>query len=711
MSLLKLLKDFRLACTLWCLLPNLTAFAADYPLDIECQQIHTARSESPFPVRSKFIPDRPGVLQGKLPFRAMSGNDVLFQVVTEDIAISPNGQTMRWLLPPPSQASHIAGADLVIDFIAKDGKATYGPFPLRLPVSMQRTIVIGSVTTETARTPGDLTALFDSLNFDGFNPLAENKSTTTAPSQLYATDIPGDALSFCAYDLMVAAEAGFAALKPSQLAPLLEWVEGGGSLCLMPRGAISNELVDWLNQLLKNSGQSRPLFLDTRGHLTWGEGDQKPEIKILQRGLGRIVLVLSTEKEPIDPNSTTWRRAVAALWRLRADQARALESTGKWSPHVLHKTQQDISTNNPNLYGQYQYTGLRGNQLALIYNPISSGDHLVDEILPSNLKTIPLSLIMLFLVFYIVMIGPVDYLVLKHYKILKWTWVTFPVFTLVFSGLSFVLLDWYMNIGDSRRTLSIVDYGQEGHANRVNQLEMHFNSRRKVVQTELRKSLFTPINHQLIGTGSWMNFQNGYASSGVGFVSEPIYQGRVPSQFAAHQSLQQRRPQLNRILSFQTPSDLPEIDWKKFALPTTVSWQNFNNAKEIHGTVVKELKKALGESVTAGYYNRYQYHHLCGENRLFHRWQADSLRPYQPVTPQEMELNRTKPGSRFLQDICVVMDAGLFSVRYRTSPHGGRQFEDLTLLDPSDDKQYMLVIGLRRGQDVYLLRKVYNESP
>ena len=72
-------------------------------------------------------------------------------------------------------------------------------------------------------------------------------------------------------------------------------------------------------------------------------------------------------------------------------------------------------------------------------------------------KPINFALVGIFLVVYVVVIGPVDYFVLKHFKRLHWTWVTFPSIAILSSVLAFVLLSSGRVVGLLANSVSLVD--------------------------------------------------------------------------------------------------------------------------------------------------------------------------------------------------------------------------------------------------------------
>lgn len=76
-----------------------------------------------------------------------------------------------------------------------------------------------------------------------------------------------------------------------------------------------------------------------------------------------------------------------------------------------------------------------------------------------GVKLVPFSLVAFLIVLYILAIGPFDYLLLKRgLKRMEWTWFTFPVLVLLFSGTAYFLAYWLK--GDQLLTnqVDIVDY-------------------------------------------------------------------------------------------------------------------------------------------------------------------------------------------------------------------------------------------------------------
>jgi hypothetical protein len=50
---------------------------------------------------------------------------------------------------------------------------------------------------------------------------------------------------------------------------------------------------------------------------------------------------------------------------------------------------------------------------------------------------------------------------------------------------------------------------------------------------------------------------------------------------------------------------------------------------------------------------------------------------------------------------------GLFAVVSQMSPTGGKDFEDMALVDPSSPDQWLLVVAVENGNEVDVYRKLY----
>jgi hypothetical protein len=73
-----------------------------------------------------------------------------------------------------------------------------------------------------------------------------------------------------------------------------------------------------------------------------------------------------------------------------------------------------------------------------------------------------------------------------------------------------------------------------------------------------------------------------------------------------------------------------------------------------------------------------------------------------------MNLNAVQ--SSFLEDTSVNVLGGLFDVVSQMSPTGGRDFEDMALVDPSDPEQWLLIVSIDHGDRLEIYRKLYRRG-
>ncbi len=679
-------------------------------LEIQVDRLYSVRSEGPITVLARMTPTSSTLLEGKLEFKLWNGRELLGTLTTDDEVINPPMKTVRYVLPTPELRGYTQQLDLTVDFISKQGRLKFGPFSIIVPLPSDRDLVIGYVAPETMRMAPGVNQLLDALKFEAYSPLQSDKSTRTITARILPDQLPSDAISICGFNMLFIAAEGFSAVKESQWPAILEWVEAGGSLCLLPGSDVSPHHITVLNKLLaKRSPQGTFLQGPNNELLLTNEKDRQPTY-LARRGLGVVAIVPLLGEETAAPKSKEWLRTVAHLWRFRRDQAAMLESSGQWSPTVMATQLTTLQTQGQNNY----YLTVRNNDHKLSYLPINSGDQLIQAIVPSNLHIIPLSLIAFVLFLYVLAIGPGDYFILGRFNLRKWTWITFPVTTLVFAGGALWMAEWYMNTGDARRSAYIVDIGVEGQPERVNQFEMLFNSRQKVTETPLSRSLFTSLDHQMYGSGSYQQFNQRQYGQGSGFVGPAEISGRVPSRYVARQLTPKWVPQLNRIFNLNTDPFALKLDWQRFQISGTPDWAVRLNDSNWKQSVIDPIKAAVGSRpLTISIYAGGKFNQIYGNQRIFTREQVKIENGVSVVVAQpnnvQLRNGQFNPATfDFVADISMLQDAGLFSVVTSLSPHGGRQFEDLSLLDPSDPQQWLLVVGVEDGQNWIVYRKLYS---
>jgi hypothetical protein len=303
------------------------------------------------------------------------------------------------------------------------------------------------------------------------------------------------------------------------------------------------------------------------------------------------------------------------------------------------------------------------------------------------------------------------------------------------------LSQWYLGIADNRRGITIVDLGDDGRVVRQNRLELVITGSSRAVTTAVKQAYFTPLAHHHFGGSVTNQMQYAgavYASPGGGLTggfnpnqrdatdSGPTqYMGRVPSQFTALQNLPQWTPRMNRQFGI-SPSD-PEVavDWEAIRRMLPEGKPNSHAIPSWHDALQQELAVRFG--------NRAWIYIFHGSDEVIRRPAgesryaainppddpfSDNVNPYgnrvlvtKTVTTsrgqQTVQTWEHQPTSTsFLRDLCAVKQVGLLSIVSQISPSGGHTFDDLTLLDPSDDRQWLIVVFVPQEQDYVMYRKL-----
>jgi hypothetical protein len=749
------------------------------------------RSLAPILVVWRVTSHSSNLTEGHFEIMLTDDREVLARVETEDVVLSAGQQTIRTLLPPLDSITHFPELTLHVRFIGKRETLNLGKHLLRVPPITQRGLVVGVSNPWQSATSPALDSLLQQTRLEKMIPEpTEGRSLTlsTSHSRMLPGDLPQTALGYCVFDLLLLPEDGFSTLRAQQLAAILDWVRAGGSVCVVPgRVVLTPAHVGFLNSLFATSSGTPPYLLDSTGHLMppADVAPDDPSPQSYRVGLGRAVVVLgSPDQSATWWNSPAWREAVAFLWKVRHDQIATLTADSNQAPQAKATDEQTkraspekpatrgggvgsepeviISELPPTAAGLAPAPGMvAGGYYPLdAYTqfhswapiPIHTLDQLLFKLMPDSMRVMPLGLMMLMLGVYVLVIGPGDYFGLGLIKRRKWTWVLFPTVTIGFAVFLLLLSQWFLGITDNRRSLVIVDLGDDGRVVRQNQIELVITSTTRSVATPVRQAYFAPIAHQHFGGSMpWNQMQFAGATPyrtavmATGFnpnqrdASDPgptSYVGRVPSQFTATQNQPQWTPRLNRQLSIQPNDSDVVVDWDRVRslLPdpasvptppvTTPPWIDpnlrFDQATTMPPAEVKGTGdvRSLEDYLLPCFGNRAAVSVLHGPDKLWAAGNASPMFTDQANQGRHVQVTRTVNGrtqtvwepdistTNFLRDISVVEQPGFFSTVSQISPSGGHTFDDLTLLDPSDERLWLVVVTIPRGQDFVMYRKV-----
>jgi len=690
------------------------------PLQLEIRNDSTPRSSGPLPLDIELTWGGATILEGRLVLTFRDGPMFFGRAVSHDLALNVGRNRFRMLLPTLDGRSAFQTIDINGAFITSKSEIELEARPIRVPPQDGRVFRILFCDPIVRGTDRTVTRLVDSLKFERFwrNSVGEkaesqrNGKLLTYREVFAPDDMPQDPHWFCSYNLVILSQTGFSELRSRQLGSLVQWVRAGGSLIVEPLGGLEQQQLDFLNSL---AGSKKDRFTTgPDGHL-----DVPPDgyFEQLASGLGRVAVMYRPLAEQ-DFTTPDWNELVAKLWHFRADQITTARDEGRfeWLKLETLLPKQGSSRSNQNNYngGNYDVPGWQfgGSSDDLRVLELKSGQGLLDKLMPSEVEVVPLSYIGLILLFYVLTIGPLDYFVLGALRLRRFTWITFPAATVLFTLFTVWLSHSFLDASTERSQIRVFDMDSDGSVLRSNRIELLFTMSSHNVTTDMRSGVFTALNHSRFG-GQMYDYRYGRNMNRES-VPPPTITGRPPGVYQVLQEMPQWTPQMNRVLAIAPdPETLPgqtgTFDWNR--PPSFISDRNQN------GELAIAIREAFGSEAQAWLYNQRDIHPVTGQNGSVFPVSTINFNHHQvqaqvqdPQVLQELQ----QLGQRqvdFLTDISVRLQGrSLFGVVSQIAPHGGDNFEDLTILDPSNADEWLLVIVLPNAEDIRIYRRLYHAS-
>lgn len=541
--------------------------------------------------------------------------------------------------------------------------------------------------------------------------------------QWAARDLPLDPLSYCAFDIVLLSDGALSRLNQQQMDGLLSWTRAGGSVCILPDAPMKPMHLEWLKTLLGNQQNSAvDLSLDDQGKLSVA-GDEDAPILMNRFGLGRAVVLPAVENLEARLSKEDLGRLVAFLWKVRtnveiwkgekwrgADYIQQLRNMGieaQQDENGVYVTD-DVRSKIRVRYllghredGRHYFDPQRLSAMFGVddrLNPrteplLSFGEQLL---LPDDVEMVPTWVIGLILAGYVLTIGPVDYYVLGSLRLRKYTWVVFPVVTVMFTFLTIAMAHSYMSSEDTGGRLVITDVVDSGIPARQTTLETLFLGARTEITTNHKSQLVVQAEDSFTAA----DWQNMYGNSPPRKSDTPLnYTGHFPQNYTILQEVQQWSPVSLRTLSLEPEGvKLPAIDWADSSLITTPEGNQrlktalLRNADPVYATVI--------------------YHHGSPQVLLgpvVDGTPIDSTyltNPFGTALPD----NRAAATQRLISYIptAVGTQTGLFRIVSQIAPQGAGSLEDLALCDSADPDQWALVIMSIVGDEFQIFRKLYH---
>ncbi len=695
------------------LLASLAA-GADRPLEIEQSNMQPPiQVGRPIPSWWDVNVRGTGLLEGRFEFRLKNDPELLSTLVTEEMALGGPQQRIRVMLPPANDQNPVDQLTVDIKFIGKKFTQDLGRHILRVALSRSRTfMVLVPMSRIAQRRSVERDRIIRRLSFENLIS-GLDESTKTVQTSLEPADLPQEPLAYCAYEMVVLFQDEFRALKKPQLEAMATWIRAGGSLFVEPTGILEPYHLDFLRELAKSTPDV-VIKSGADGRLVPGTMRNDERLILMRNSLGRIVM--RVDEEAVEADETPeWREAAAFLFRIHADQATIIRNRKTSSPAELIVGRSNVSLND--------FESKRRFEMKF---PTSTRE-LIDCLKPAGVRMVPLWVLVVILTAFVVVIGPVDYFVLGRLRARKYTWVTFPIATILVTWLTVSLTNSYMSTAEARRGLVIHDLGDDGATVRVNRFELLFLASTRTVSTDIRKGIFSALKTGATITNE--DDRSGPPRPGVrpvrmarldGNRIRETLTGRIPTDYTASQPLSKWTPQLNRL--FYLPGSLEEspLDWPQIMDGENIrSTLNDQTAKQ---RILARIHQQIGRSCAVcwiGPAGAFSYQLSPDwKDSVFTQYSHNSGDPYstfdyeEQVFQQELPHDvRSQPSMlRWLYQNSVAGPQGLFCLTSQVGPAGGAQFEDLPIFDSWQQNQMLMIVVVQRGDDYVVYRKILRDG-
>jgi len=643
-----------------------------------------ARSSGPLAVHIELNWRGSGLIEGRLEIELAEGSEVRCRYARPDVALTNGPQWLHLVLPSPGPGGYDSQLEARMVFVSDDGAFRLLPCPLFVPKRSDRGLVV-ALADPRGRPGPETLALFKALRLEQFAPESRSgradasasgaRPLVTTPAFPVPGDMPSNPAAYCAFDTIVLAGEGFALMGRKQLDAALTWARAGGSVLVLPAGGLKAHHSRFLNALAGADAATPAYALTPRGRV---EG--KAGLGLFRAGLGRAVVGLEVATDDDALGRSDWRRAAAFLWKVRRDQLKNIASRGKWR---AIKEEETTSDDWRQRQWQMQYQQHRDGRRRYGRVPVMAGPTLKDKVLfPKKIQVVPLWLIIMILVLFVVVIGPVDYFVLGMFRRRKLTWITFPAAAVGFALFTMLLAEAYMGSSDHRNSLSVVDLGAAGRVLRTSRYEVIVAGRNRNSSTEIAGGFFSPID-----VGSFPGGRGMRSSGGRGV---PAYEGLVPVRFSVMQRINQWQPRMNRYL-FVGP-EAPALEGSGARPGIKLDWDEIDAIPRSHPADKNDLRRMRSAVVTIPRGLGVEVIVFGGGMKNARRFGGSGL-------PHAV-----------LKELCVRPRQGLFTVVSQISPTGGGDFEDSAVLDPTDQDSWLLAVVVRDGQNFTVYRRLYHKG-
>ena len=535
---------------------------------------------------------QPGIMEGRFEFRVGLKADEFYRYTTDEIVLSNDEAIYRWLFPPVLTEAELEEVEIRVTWVGKSGRIELPIQRLIAPTTAPRTVMlgVGEHRIRNYRTT-DWEARLAVVKLESIAPSRPAHIAPAIQSVVVSwdsTNFPSDPFIFAAYDLIAVSSEVFAQLRKPQLDAVAAWVLAGGRLYLEPSGVMDTAQVDFLNRIAPPA--SGPAWrLDRVGKLEWPTVHDRHLISTAA-SFGRVLLLDATEKD-LEPE---WEHR-RALWQIPEQLPTRFVpwfvtlgtkqgANGQMWPGSRIPDYQSAQNVPGRIYNSNQQTP----RLTITERALQS---IVAELMPTTVRVMPLRTIILLLSVLVILIGPLDWWVLGRLRLRRFTWITWPLATVLMTVLLVTLSNAYLKSTDKPRSLVMHDLGSDGRVVRSNRFRLEFPRQSRDILAELRQSLWIPLRASMQSIEQLGQVTSAMSASDASAL--PTYQGRFPSRFEARQPVKQWTPHLSRQFTFGDPDAAPPIDWDQ--VPLAKYRHSRLEEARVPDSIVQAIRAQLGD--------------------------------------------------------------------------------------------------------------------
>ncbi len=687
------------------ILLSLSQAHAAGPLRLKVEPVTSnIRSDAPISLNIHLDWASTDLLEGRLELSCYDGKKLLHRNVGSEVALLAGDRHSRTVLPPMSLSGDTT-LTVKARFLSVKSDYDLGSFELRVPAHWRRSFVIGVLVPHESAEVAGSAELGQLLRLDQLagNSIRGRQELVSLSSQVTPEDLRASGLGLFSFDVLALTSPGFKVLAKEQLDAIAAWVEAGGSLFVIADSAPSLDQSRFLNRMAGLPENDPGISVSADGLPEGGVRDRSGKLGMYRPGLGRSVILQADEKVELE---TDLREATAYLWKVRSKMQSEFRNRGTSRAF----TRLLLSTDANRTIG-WESRGFDDSQF--LYSPfqkvrLNETDSLTKILLPEDVQSLPLSVVVGILSLFLVAIVPVDYYVLGRFNIRRFTWVLVPVVSLAFTGFTTWLGNAYLGSTDYRTSLEFVDLTTGNRMVRSSRFEMLFTATQREVETDLKQALYAEVSLQRSNETAQRNTGRGMSISDIAEVSadtavqpqnseSSLYQGNMPALFTVRQQMRKWSPHVSRQTALQTERLIPEFDLDDIRTTWQQSPDLVENA-EWQKSLYERIQATLPESSVL----------LFKQNQVFNLTQGEDLG--NPNLAAGMGSVKHRQLVELVSKVCVRPEFALFSIVSQISPNGAGDFEDLAILDPDDAGQLLLVIVARQGNDYVVFRRLFHKG-